>query len=56
MGKLVVHQDKVTDIKAMISICPFNALEEKTASWKSMQAVSCASSVLRRASLAQWNL
>ncbi|MBQ1856398.1 MAG: electron transfer flavoprotein subunit alpha, partial [Anaerovibrio sp.] len=29
MGKLIVHQDKVTDIQAMISICPFNALEEK---------------------------
>ena len=29
MGKLIVHQDKVTDIKAMVSICPFNALEEK---------------------------
>ena len=29
MGKLIVHQDKVTDIKEMISICPFNALEEK---------------------------
>ena len=29
MGKLIVHQDKVTDINAMISICPFNALEEK---------------------------
>ena len=29
MGKLIVHQDKVTDINEMISICPFNALEEK---------------------------
>ncbi|MCR5175575.1 MAG: electron transfer flavoprotein subunit alpha/FixB family protein [Anaerovibrio sp.] len=28
MGKLVVHQEKITDIKEMISICPFNALEE----------------------------
>ena len=29
MGKLVVHQDKVRDIKALIAICPFGAMEEK---------------------------
>ena len=29
MGMLVVHQEKITDIKAMISICPFGAMEEK---------------------------
>lgn len=29
MGKLVVHQEKITDIKAMVAICPFKALEEK---------------------------
>lgn len=26
---LVVHQDKITDINAMVSICPFGALENK---------------------------
>ncbi|MDD6218547.1 MAG: electron transfer flavoprotein subunit alpha/FixB family protein [Selenomonadaceae bacterium] len=29
MGKLIVHQEKITDIAAMIEICPFKALEEK---------------------------
>ena len=29
MGKLIVHQDKITDIQALISICPFGAMEEK---------------------------
>ena len=28
MGKLIVHQEKITDIAAMIEICPFKALEE----------------------------
>ena len=28
MGKIVVHQDKITDIQALISICPFGAIEE----------------------------
>lgn len=28
MGKLVVHQDKVTDIAAMVALCPFKALED----------------------------
>lgn len=28
MGKLIVHQDKITDIAAMVSICPFKALED----------------------------
>lgn len=28
MGKLIVHQDKVTDIAAMVAICPFKALED----------------------------
>lgn len=29
MGKLVVHQEKVQDIQALIKICPFGAMEEK---------------------------
>lgn len=29
MAKLVVHQDKITDAKALISICPFGAMEEQ---------------------------
>ncbi len=29
MPKLVVHQDKITDTAALVSICPFGALEEK---------------------------
>ena len=29
MGKLVVHQDKITDIKALMAICPFGAMTEK---------------------------
>ncbi len=29
MAKLVVHQDKVGDIKKMLSICPFGAMEEQ---------------------------
>lgn len=29
MGKLVINQDKVGDIKKLISICPFGALEEE---------------------------
>lgn len=28
MGKLIVHQDKVTDIAAMVALCPFKALED----------------------------
>lgn len=29
MAKLIVHQDKITDIPALLKICPFGALEEK---------------------------
>lgn len=29
MAKLVVHQDKITDIPALINLCPFGALEER---------------------------
>lgn len=29
MGKLIVHQDKVQDIAAIIKICPFGAMEDK---------------------------
>ena len=29
MGKLIVHQEKVQDIAALIKICPFGAMEEK---------------------------
>lgn len=29
MGKLIVHQDKVTDVQALIKVCPFGALQEK---------------------------
>lgn len=29
MAKLIVHQDKIDDIKKLISICPFGAMEEK---------------------------
>lgn len=29
MPKLVVHQDKIADIPALLDICPFGALEEK---------------------------
>ncbi len=29
MAKLVVHQDKIDDIKKLISICPFGAMEEQ---------------------------
>lgn len=29
MPRLEVHQDKITDAKALVSICPFGALEEK---------------------------
>lgn len=29
MGKLVVHQDKVTDPQALVKVCPFGALQEK---------------------------
>ena len=29
MGKLVVHQDKIQDIKALMAICPFGAMTEK---------------------------
>ena len=29
MGKLIVHQEKVQDIQALIKICPFGAMEEK---------------------------
>ena len=28
MGRLIVHQDKVTDIAAMVALCPFKALED----------------------------
>ena len=28
MGKLIVHQEKITDIAAMVAICPFKALED----------------------------
>ena len=28
MGKLIVHQDKVTEIAAMVALCPFKALED----------------------------
>ena len=30
MGKLIVHNDKVQDIAALIKICPFGAMEEKS--------------------------
>ena len=29
MGKLIVHQDKITDIKALTALCPFGAMEDK---------------------------
>ena len=29
MPRLEVHQDKITDAKELVSICPFGALEEK---------------------------
>lgn len=29
MPKLVVHQDKITDLTALIKLCPFGAIEEK---------------------------
>ena len=29
MGKLIVHQDKVQDISALVKICPFGAMEAK---------------------------
>jgi len=29
MGRLVVHQDKITDIKELMAICPFGAMTEK---------------------------
>lgn len=29
MPKLVVHQEKITDIPALLALCPFGALEEK---------------------------
>ena len=29
MGKLVVHQEKITDLPALLAICPFGAMEEK---------------------------
>ena len=29
MGRLIVHQEKVQDIAALIKICPFGAMEEK---------------------------
>lgn len=29
MPRLEVHQEKITDVKALVSICPFGALEEK---------------------------
>ena len=32
MGKLIVHQDKITSaeiMEAVIAVCPFNALENK---------------------------
>ncbi len=29
MGKLIVHQDKITDMKALMALCPFGAMEEK---------------------------
>ncbi|GAA0681579.1 MAG: FAD-binding protein [Clostridium cadaveris] len=29
MGKLIINQDKVQDIKKLIDICPFGAMEEK---------------------------
>lgn len=32
MGKLVVHQDKITDIQALMAICPFGAMTEKNGS------------------------
>ena len=28
MGKLIVHQEKITDIPALLAICPFGAIEE----------------------------
>ena len=28
MGKLVVHQDKIKDINAVIDVCPFGAMED----------------------------
>ena len=29
MGKLIVHQERVQDIAALIKICPFGAMEDK---------------------------
>lgn len=29
MAKLVIHQEKITDAKALIAICPFGAIQEK---------------------------
>ena len=29
MPKLVVHQEKITDVSALIKVCPFGAIEEK---------------------------
>ena len=29
MGKLIVHQEKIQDLAALIKICPFGAMEEK---------------------------
>lgn len=29
MGKLIVHQDKIQDLQALLSICPFGAMVEK---------------------------
>ena len=28
MAKLIVHQDKITDIQNVLKICPFGAMEE----------------------------
>lgn len=28
MGRLVVHQDKITDLAAMVALCPFKAIED----------------------------
>ena len=29
MGKLVIHPDKIQDIKALVAICPFGAMQEQ---------------------------
>ena len=29
MGKLVIHPEKIQDIKALVAICPFGAMQEQ---------------------------